>query len=72
MQSSGQDGDEAPYLTESGQMVAVCVFHYKELFFPFNFYPMLKIPVGLKIRSCCPIIDQIDLYILAVLGSVCK
>lgn len=65
-----------PYLAESGQLVAVCVLYYKDLFFfffSFNFYPMLKIPLGLKIRSCCPIIGQTDLYISAVLlRSVCK
>lgn len=44
-----------------------------ERFFSFNFYPVLKIPLGLKIRSCCPIIDQADLYISVVLlGLVCK
>lgn len=41
-QSSGRDRDEAPYLAELGQMVAVCVFHYKELFFPLTSIPCLK------------------------------
>lgn len=31
-----------PYLAESGQLVAVCVLYYIDLFFfSFNFYPML-------------------------------
>jgi len=63
-----------PYLAESGQLVAVCVLYYNDLFFfSFNFYPMLKTPLGLRIRSCCPIIEQTDLYISAVLlRLVCK
>lgn len=58
-----------PYLAESGQLVAVCVLYYIDLFFffPLTSIPCFKIPLGLKIRSCCPIIGQTDLYISVVL-----
>lgn len=72
IQCSAQEGMK--HLTLQNQVRwYLSVSFIKKRFFSFNFCPVLKIPLGLKIRSCCPIIDQVDLYISVVLlGLVCE
>lgn len=72
MQCSGQERMKHLALQNQVRWYLSVSFIIKR-FFSFNFYSMFKIPLGLKIRSCCPIIDRVDLYISVVLlGLVCK
>lgn len=69
---SGQEGMKRITLQNQVRWYLSVSFIIKR-FLSFNFYPVLKIPLGLKIRSCCPIIDRADLYISVVLlGLVCE